>query len=239
MTSWTLTDKQLWEFDCKGFIIISNLLELDLAKEITNVSRGFEQPHYSQISCLLDKHPIFSKVIFHPAVDDISRQFFGDYRIKTSVLVINPTKEKRKGGIEWPSWHQDADHGTHSYYQTGWPCPLFQLRFFIALSDVEFVEHGGLALYPGSHRSKLSWPFSRKSVPTGSEIPTLKQGDCLIMHQATLHTTLPNESERDRLNIQVLTTPLWIRSNEAETVSEEVLNAFSEEHKKRIITPKW
>ena len=59
------------------------------------------------------------------------------------------------------------------------------------------------------------------------------------MHQATLHTTLPNESERDRLNIQVLTTPLWIRSNEAETVSEEVLNAFSEEHKKRIITPKW
>ena len=239
MKSWTLSDEQRWEFDCKGFIIISNFLELDLTQEIAAVARGFEQPHYSQTPCLLDQHPIFSKVIFHPAVDHISGQFFGDYRIKTSVLVINPAKEKRTGGIEWPSWHQDADHGTHPYYQTGWPCPLFQLRFFIALSDVELAEHGGLALYPGSHRTKLSWPFSCKSVPAASEIPTLRQGDCLMMHQATLHTALPNESERDRLNIQVLTTPVWIRSNEAETLSEEILNELSEEHKNRIMPSKW
>ena len=239
MKSWTLSDEQRWEFDCKGFIIISNFLELDLTQEIAAVARGFEQPHYSQTPCLLDQHPIFSKVIFHPAVDHISGQFFGDYRIKTSVLVINPAKEKRTGGIEWPSWHQDADHGTHPYYQTGWPCPLFQLRFFMALSDVELAEHGGLALYPGSHRTKLSWPFSHKLVPAASEIPTLRQGDCLMMHQATLHTALPNESERDRLNIQVLTTPVWIRSNEAETLSEETLNGLSEEHKNRIMPSKW
>ena len=239
MKSWTLSDEQRWEFDCKGFIIISNFLELDLTQEIAAVARSFERPHYSQTPCLLDQHPIFSKVIFHPAIDHISEQFFGDYRIKTSVLVINPAKEKRTGGIEWPSWHQDADHGTHPYYQTGWPCPLFQLRFFMALSDVELAEHGGLALYPGSHRTKLSWPFSRKSVPAASEIPTLRQGDCLMMHQATLHTALPNESERDRLNIQVLTTPVWIRSNEAETLSEEILNELSEEHKNRIMPSKW
>ena len=60
-----------------------------------------------------------------------------------------------------------------------------------------------------------------------------------MMHQATLHTALPNESERDRLNIQVLTTPVWILSNEAETLSEEILNELSEEHKNRIMPSKW
>ena len=234
-----LTPEQLWYFDCKGFVVVEGLFERELVEELAAAAKTYERPHYSQISCLLEKHSVFRKAMFHPAIDEISRQFFGDYRIKTSVLVINPRKEKRKGGIEWPGWHQDADHGTHAYYATAWPCPLFQLRFFIALSDVEEAKHGGLALYPGSHRTKLQWPFSRKVVPSGSEIPIFKKGDCLIMHHATLHTALPNESDRDRVNVQVLTTPLWIRSNEAEAASKEALEALSEEHRKRIITEKW
>jgi ectoine hydroxylase-related dioxygenase (phytanoyl-CoA dioxygenase family) len=239
MPNHELTPEQLWEFDCKGFVTVKAFFEQKLVERLATVAQAYEKPHYSQTSCLLDRHPAFKEAMFHPAVDQISQQFFGDYRIKSSVLVINPAKERREGGIQWPSWHQDADHGTHPYYATAWPCPLFQLRFFIALSDVQSPEHGGLALYPGSHRTKLAWPFDGKAVPEGCEIPCFKKGDCLLMHHATFHTALPNESDLNRVNVQVLTTPLWIRSNEAEAASKETLDALAEEHRKRILTDKW
>jgi len=234
-----LTDEQLWEFDCKGFLLVRSFAESGLVEELVSVAAEYEKPHYSQTSGLLGREEVFRQVLFHPTVDSISQQFFGDYRIKGSVLVINPAKEKRTGGIEWPGWHKDADHGTHPYYATAWPCPLFQLRFFIALSDVEDADHGGLALYPGSHRTKLDWPFDRKEVPAGCEVPLLKNGDCMLMHHATVHTALPNESDRDRINVQVLTTPLWVRSNEAETASADALASLTEEQRNRVITDKW
>ena len=59
------------------------------------------------------------------------------------------------------------------------------------------------------------------------------------MHHAILHTALPNESEKDRVNIQVLTTPLWIRSNEAEAASKAVLDALPDAYRQRIVTEKW
>ena len=234
-----LTSEQLWIFDCKGFVIINNFVAPSVVSSILAVAKTFQRNHYSQDAGLLDKDLIFHQIVFHPGVDKISCQFFGDYRLKGSVLVINPAQKKRTGGIEWPSWHQDADHGSHSYYQTGWPCPLFQLRFFIALSEVTCATDGGLALYPGSHRSKLSWPFDSKSVPVGCEIPTFSPGDCMIMHHATVHTALPNRSNRDRINIQVLTTPPWIRSNEAESISEKTLDSLTKEQQQRLIRPEW
>ena len=239
MSETALTPEDRWEFDCRGYLALRDFLDSESVEELIAIAGRYEQPHYSQTGNLLNAEPAFRKIVFHPRVDAISQQFFGDYRIKGSVLVINPTKEKRKGGIEWPGWHRDADHGTHSYYATASPSPLFQLRFFVALSDVETAEHGGLALYPGSHRTQLEFPFSRKEMIRRADVPAMRKGDCLLMHHATLHTALPNESDRTRVNVQALTSPVWIRSGEAENIASEVLEALPEEHRKRLAAKPW
>ena len=219
-----LTDEQLWEFDCKGFINVEDLFETDLVEAMCEAAKPYRKEHYTQTNSLIEKHKVFYTGMFHPAIDIISRQFFGEYRIKGHVLVINPAQTGGKVGMKLPIWHQDADHGEHPYYATAWPCPLFQLRFFIALSDIETPEHGGLALYPSSHRTQTKWPFDPRSVPPGVSIPTCQKGDCLIMHHAIRHTALPNTSDRDRVNMQYLTSPNWIRSKDAERFSPEFLN---------------
>ena len=178
------------------------------------------------------------------AVDGISRQFFGDeYRIKGSVLVINPAYTGGISvGMKWPAWHRDADHGTHNYYSLGWPAPLVQLRFFIALSDCNDASEGGLAVYPGSHRCQVPWPHEPStplSAIRGAEVPRVQKGDCMLMHHGVMHTALPNPSSRDRVNVQFLTCPSWVRSKEAESYSPNLLTALPDDERERILAPKW
>ena len=234
-----LTDQQRWEFDSKGFVNIPDLFGTDLIGALCEAAVPYCRKHYTQTNSLIEKHPAIYNGMFHPAIDTISRQFFGEYRIKDHVLVINPAQTGGTVGMKLPIWHQDADHGEHPYYAIAWPCPLFQLRFFIALSDIDTPEHGGLALYPGSHRTQQKWPFDPRTVPPGVTIPTCAKGDCLIMHHATYHTALPNISDRDRINVQYLTCPNWIRSKDAERLSPDFLNQMPEKHRELIVSSKW
>jgi len=161
-----LTDQQLWEFDTQGFVNVQGLFKPDLIESMYEAALPYRKEHYTQTNDLIEKHPAFYDGMFHQAIDTISCQFFGEYRIKGHVLVINPAQTGGKVGMKLPIWHRDADHGKHPYYATASPSPLFQLRFFIALSDIDTPEHGGLALYPGSHRTQQKWPFDPRSVPS-------------------------------------------------------------------------
>lgn len=234
-----LTDAQKWEFDCKGFVNLPNAFETDLIDAMCEAALEYRREHYTQNNRLIEKHKAFYNGMFHPTIDAISKQFFGEYRIKGHVLVINPAKTGGSVGMKLPIFHRDADHGEHPYYATAWPTPLFQLRFFIALSDINEPKHGGLAMYPGSHRTQAEWPFDPRTVPPGVTVPACKKGDCLIMHHGVWHTALPNTSDRDRINLQYLTSPNWVRSKDAELISLEFFKQMPEEHQERIISSKW
>lgn len=239
MSRYELDDEQMWEFDCKGFLNIKRFVEDDLVEQMLEAASTYRREHYTQNNGLIEKHPAFYRGMFHPGIDAISRQMFGDYRIKGHVLVINPARTGGKVGMVLPAWHHDSDHGEHPYHATAWPCPLFQLRFFIALSNLEEQEHGGLAFYPGSHRTRATWPFEGRTVPEGVAVPGWEKGDCLIMHHAIKHTALPNRSDRDRMTIQYLTSPVWVRSADAERLSPEFLDQMPEGDRNRILVPKW
>lgn len=105
-----LTDEQLWEFDCKGFINVEDLFETDLVEAMCEAAKPYRKEHYTQTNSLIEKHKVFYTGMFHPAIDIISRQFFGEYRIKGHVLVINPAQTGGKVGMKLPIWHQDEDH---------------------------------------------------------------------------------------------------------------------------------
>ncbi len=239
MKQFELSDEQLWEFDCHGFLNMRGLFENDLIKAMQENAAAYRREHYTQTNGLIESHEAFYEGMFHPAIDSISRQFFGEYRFKGHVLVINPARTGGQVGMKLPIWHQDADHGLHPYYATASPCPLFQLRFFIALSDVDSPKHGGLALYPGSHSARTEWPFDSRSVPPGATVPSSKSGDCLLMHHAVRHTALPNRSDRDRINMQYITSPNWIRSKDAERLSPEFLAGLPEKHRNLIESSEW
>ena len=80
-----LTSEQLWVFDCKGFVVLNDFVPPNVVSSIFAIAKTFQRNHYSQDAGLLDKDPIFHQVVFHPRVDTISRQFFGDYQLKGSV----------------------------------------------------------------------------------------------------------------------------------------------------------
>ncbi len=238
-----LSPEQQYDFECAGFLALPGLIAPATVERLLAASVPLRCGTYSQFGSVLNRHPTFSEALFHPAVTAISSQFFGpEFTLKGSVLVFNPAKvggNGTTGGMRWPSWHRDADHGVHPFHAVAWPCPLLQLRFFIALTATTDAESGGLALYPGSHRAKEDFPFARDGIPTGAVIPVMSPGDCLIMHHATRHTALPNRSAHDRFNLQVITTPNWIRSKEQEEASPEVLATLSEANRKRIVPEKW
>ena len=87
--------------------------------------------------------------------------------------------------------------------------------FFIVLLEVIFVEDGGSAHYPGNHRSKVSWPFNRKSVPPAREISIFNPGDSQAMYPRGCLTILTVTTE-----LQVLANRLQIRGNGTESLLE-------------------
>ena len=235
-----LSPKQLWEFDCKGFLLLEDFFAVELVESLLEESVRYRRKHYMQLSQLVERAPVFCEAMFHPQIAVIAKQIFKEYRIGGSVLVINPAKTGGTVGMKLPAWHHDADHGEYPYHATAWPCPLLQLRFFISLSDVVGPEDGGLALMVGSHRSKAEWPYSPEAPPEAGEyeVPVAKKGDCMIMHHACKHTALPNTSDRDRINIQFIVVPLWVRSKEAEAVSAEFLQQM-EPARRELLVQKW
>jgi ectoine hydroxylase-related dioxygenase (phytanoyl-CoA dioxygenase family) len=236
-----LHPEQLWCFECRGFLVIPSLIEEAVVTRIRSAAdRLHSGSSYAQYSPIVDKDPAFGEGIFHPAIERISAQFFGgEFTIKQSILVVNPRLSAKGPGNAGPHWHRDMDHGTHQYYATAWPCPLFQLRIIIALTPVSAVESGGLAFLSGSHRSKGEFPYSVSSMPPEMEIPRMDVGDCLIMHHATYHTALPNLTQHDRMSVHCISSPNWVRSKEEELLSREFIANMPDDRRHRLRYPKW
>jgi ectoine hydroxylase-related dioxygenase (phytanoyl-CoA dioxygenase family) len=234
---------QRFAFECAGFLLLPAAISPEAVQRLLRASAPHRCAAYAQFPGLLGRDAAFAEALFHPLVTAVSTQFFGSgFTLKDSVLVFNPARiggDGGAGGMRWPAWHRDADHGEHPFHAVAWPCPLFQLRFFIALTATTGVDSGGLALYPGSHGAQGDFPFAKDAMPPGAVVPVMSAGDCLIMHHATRHTALPNRSDHDRFNLQIITTPNWIRSKEQERTTPELLARLPEEHRKRVAPSTW
>ncbi|NRA39745.1 MAG: hypothetical protein HRU15_16510, partial [Planctomycetes bacterium] len=136
----TLTQEELWQFDCQGFVQLKGFLNSEDAEELKESVTAYRNEQYTQVQGIALKESRVRELMFHKKIASISEHFFGEYRLSGSVLVINPGPyggDGDRGGLAWPIWHQDADHNSYAYHKIAWPCPLMQLRFFFALNDLD------------------------------------------------------------------------------------------------------
>ena len=111
-------------------------------------------------------------------------------------------------------WHQDAGVVNPDADET------LILTVWFPLMDAD-AENGCLQVVPGSHQSEMltHCPGLKNSSPSGLQIPEsqfevgkavpvpLKKGDVLFMTKFTIHSSLPNDSDRIRWSFDLRYNP--------------------------------
>lgn len=138
-------------------------------------------------------------------------------RIKPPESVMSDAM--RKGGGGPTQWHQDVGNVTVDADDTE------MLTVWMPLFDAS-VEMGCLVVVPGSHRDGLlehcaSRDHSRLEVPDrlfdssqGVPVP-MTRGSVIVMHRKTLHSSLPNLSDRMRWSLDLRYHPVGQPSGRA------------------------
>ncbi|MDC0572456.1 phytanoyl-CoA dioxygenase family protein [Luminiphilus sp.] len=117
-------------------------------------------------------------ILADPGVGECCASFFGGRYLCTAPQIFRKNKD-------WPDpvkLHNDL------MYMAGWQ---EKYSVFVALTDCN-ADNGGLILYPGTHNFGLlgdAGELDRAVLPEDlpAVCPSLRPGDCLIMHSATWH----------------------------------------------------
>jgi Phytanoyl-CoA dioxygenase (PhyH)/SEC-C motif len=89
--------------------------------------------------------------------------------------------------------HRDYGHLFANEPSLGPNLPVFAVNCVVPLVDVD-MQTGPTAVWPGSHR----WPTGIEAELEAVTACPIRRGDCMLLDYRTLHTGLPNRSDRVR-----------------------------------------
>jgi len=99
--------------------------------------------------------------------------------------------------------HRDHSQLFREFANIGVNLPLFAVNVSMPLIDIDHAT-GPTGIWPGSHR----WATDKPPREGMVSIPFLR-GDCVLMDYRTLHTGLPNNSQRVRPILYLVYTREW------------------------------
>lgn len=158
-----------------------------------------ESPRIHRIERLPDQDDFFWDFARQSGIADLAADVVGpDVVYRDSMINV---KCPGTGGAV--KWHQDLPFYPHTNCST--------IQVLIALYDVPEAQ-GPLTVIPGSHREKIFEHYDTADNWTGqvreddlaqvdmSRLVSLPcgAGDAILLHPLTLHSSLPNRSERNR-----------------------------------------
>jgi ectoine hydroxylase-related dioxygenase (phytanoyl-CoA dioxygenase family) len=88
--------------------------------------------------------------------------------------------------------HRDSDH-LFPKAEIGAVLPVYAINVALPLIDID-IEMGPTGFWPGSHR----WPEGSRADRSSLTVEPLSRGDCMIIDYRTVHTGLPNRSQKMR-----------------------------------------
>ncbi len=166
-------------------------------------------PGHVDLTRILERDPVFEKLMDWPAVFPIARGVIG----RDVTLAGGGEADYRPARAPaYISWHNDWAW----MVDTAYPRQNFWVRCSYFLDDVT-DEMGPFTLLPGSHLAGGPPPKEHTS-PEGQprDIPgmvrvTGKAGTCLINNTEIWHTNTPNRSDRPRKLIMLCYKHAWMR----------------------------
>jgi hypothetical protein len=101
--------------------------------------------------------------------------------------------------------HTHRDHAQlfHEFANIGPKLPIFAVNVSMPLIDIDLTT-GPTGIWPGSHRWTTNDP-----PPEGMVSIPFQRGDCILMDYRTLHTGLPNASQKVRPILYLVYTREW------------------------------
>jgi phytanoyl-CoA dioxygenase PhyH len=108
-------------------------------------------------------------------------------------------------GAEMQHIHRDHQQLFHEFAQIGPALPLYAVNVSIPLIDID-ASMGPTAIWPGSHR----WTEQQEATPAlGMANTPFQRGDAILMDYRTMHTGMPNNSQRVRPILYLVYTREW------------------------------
>ncbi len=194
-------------FDVQGYLHLRGALS---APEVAELRAWVEQAQATDIATLnadnpaaikeqinrpvsrfIDADPRFARLLDHPAVEPLMREFLGaDYRhIDNDLYYTFP-------GFAGGGWHRGVRaHPTGHVVDGQFICPM--VKIFYCLTDVGPGE-GEFVVVPGSHKARFEIDSKRVDLPGQHCFDDVAAGDVIIFNEALLHNGRPNPSTKTR-----------------------------------------
>jgi hypothetical protein len=100
--------------------------------------------------------------------------------------------------------HRDHQQLFHEFAQIGPALPMYAVNVSIPMIDIDPVT-GPTGIWPGSHR----WQEQQQATPQGMASIAFQRGDAILMDYRTMHTGLPNNSQKVRPILYLVYTREW------------------------------
>ena len=100
--------------------------------------------------------------------------------------------------------HRDHQQLFHEFAQIGPALPMYAVNVSIPMIDIDPVT-GPTGIWPGSHR----WQEQQQATPQGMVSIAFQRGDAILMDYRTMHTGMPNNSQKVRPILYLVYTREW------------------------------
>jgi Phytanoyl-CoA dioxygenase (PhyH) len=98
--------------------------------------------------------------------------------------------------------HRDHQQLFHEFPQIGPALPMYAVN--VSMIDIDPVT-GPTGIWPGSHR----WQEQQQATPQGMASIAFQRGDAILMDYRTMHTGMPNNSQKVRPILYLVYTREW------------------------------
>ena len=209
-----MTEDERFMFECFGYLIIEDALTGAETKTALAASKRLHantDEAWRQIGAAFEKESDLVHFIDHPAIFPKVRALYRDVFVLQSAWCTRQAARSESIG-----WHQDGSN-VFEFRDVSYPPPLLQLRASYSLTDQSREFMGNMMMIPGSHRSPVVLPESRRRQLTVSPIQhniLCKAGTALLFHNGVWHSPMPNHQDFDRYNIHYIYSPPWLRRSD-------------------------
>jgi hypothetical protein len=191
-----LTDEQVWDFICRGYLLLEPPFRSDLNEDVCrqmNASGGapvnLKDDPFGE--ALLRQAPALNEVFAHPMVEGAIVSLVGPgYQVYER---YPHTLRPGQGGF--PHWHQD-DVNMRSH----------QVRRLMVLYYPQGVtpDMGPTVIVPGTHLRNMPTDRMQTYGNFRGQVPlTVKAGTVAVTHYDLWHTASPNRSDKLRYMIKL------------------------------------
>ncbi len=190
------------QFDGDGFTVCRGLLDSDFLAEVRAAFDQMWTAHSGQGRVFhqqLLTHPVFVRLIEHPAILNRHRELFGD---QVQLLSLDLLRQGPNSTSADYAWHRDFHFpGDH----------VLAANTILYLDDIT-PETGQTRAVPGTHRGHGMPPVDGRNGPLPGEVAvTASAGDATIINASVWHTGGRNRSQGVRRGIYLYYGWWWLK----------------------------